>query len=145
MIEFTDRTIIDAEGSYSRTKEVMDAESNGDWMILTRALFYGQEMMSRFELQFWFDGRVVIIETDRPLTVNIPGVVRTDEDLAELKDWCEMNGWHIPSPHRLLLDRPDAFDFWKHMYLTGLVESDVLKAHDDAEIARMSRIIKTEK
>lgn len=144
MIEFTDRTIIESEGSYSRVKEIMDAESAGEWMLLSRVLIYGEEMVTHYELQFWNDGRVVIIETNRPMSVQIPGIARSDEDLASLKDWCETNGWHIPSPHPRLLDRPDVFQFWKHMYLTGLVESEILKAHDDAEIARMSRIV-TEK
>jgi hypothetical protein len=134
MIELTDTTLLETGGYYENVVGIMSREAPPKWVILTRAMISTGKITSQYELEFWYDGRIMILNTDHPSTILAP-----DDDLRELAGWAKGNGWKSVNIHTRLLSHPMDFEFWKRMYQCGLIQSEQLKEYDENEMARMTK------
>jgi len=146
MIQFSDFTINDTDGHYATIcAKMRDEEHQFTWMLRSNATvsvtnLLGQPAFScSYVLHLWHDGKVVIMLTDHPTNIDIP-----DNDIRELKSWCDNHGWRTLTVHKLLLEEPLSFDFWKRQYIAGLIDSEELRKHEDDEIKRLSQIAELE-
>lgn len=134
MVEVSDSTLIESENKYPIVKSIMDRESNGKWMIRTKFNITTKFAISEGILHLWHDGKVVIFETTHSIAHG-----SSDYDLRELFEWCRQNEWGKLMIHdRLLVDRR-ARDYWKNIYLSGIIYNDKLKELEDSEIERLSK------
>lgn len=132
MIEFSDQTIIECQGSFNCVSEKMYPET---WMIESKCLIKCDFVVAYYILHLWSDGKVVIIETEHPPVTDV-----SDDDLRELRQWCSSNGWQDLFIHSNLLQDARHFEFWLRMYRSGIVNNDMLKKHDEEEMLRFSKI-----
>lgn len=130
MIELSDLTILEAQGSFPVVTEIM---GNGVWMLRSEAVIVTPIITARYLLHFWNDGRVVIMETEHPPMPSIP-----DDDIRELKNWCDCNGWKGPYINSLLLSDPRFFDFWFRFFRAGIVYNEVFDEAEKEELQRFS-------
>lgn len=139
MIYFSDITITETQGHYNTISTLMKQEASDEWMLRSRATVVPKDLLEKTGmstnhiLHFWFDGRVEIIDTDHPAVLDAP-----DDDIRELKNWCEDNGWKQISINKRLLEDPKSWEFWLRMYRAGIIQSDVLHTHDENEMMRLS-------
>lgn len=134
MIQFSDLTLIEAQGNFHETNEIMLADGVKKWMIRTSATIITPSVACNYVLNFWHDGVVYIMETDHPMIEGCP-----DDDIRELSKWRQDCGWAKLHVHRALLSDTRGFDFWLKMYRSGLIGSDKLQQHDDNEMKRLSQ------
>ncbi len=134
MIEFSDPTVIEGHGNYLLIKEIMNASQ---WMLETNATVIEQDMIGNYVLHLWENGTVMIMSTDHPTVIDAP-----DSDLRRLREWCEINGWKLPSISNYLIDDQQGFDFWLRMYQSGIIHNDKLQKHDDDDMKRLSDVNK---
>ena len=139
MIEFADLTLREGHGNYLQIKEIMSKEGPPVWMLSSEASVVTPTIASSFTLRFWNDGKVHIAATTHPPTMEAP-----DDDLRFLKEWCELNGWQTPIVKKDLLDTPQEFDFWMRIFYIGLIKSDVLEKHEEANMERMNEAYQME-
>ena len=139
MIEFSDLTLREGHGNYLQVKEIMEKEGPPVWMLSSEASVVTPTIASTFILRFWNNGTVYIAGTTHPITMEAP-----DDDLRCLKEWCELNGWQIPIVKKDLLDSPLEFDFWMRIFYIGLIKSDVLEKHEEANMDRMNEAYQIE-
>jgi hypothetical protein len=146
MITFSDKTICDGDGHFASISAIMrDEENLFTWMLrsvasVSVANFIGQPgMIFNYMLHFWDNGNVCIMNTDHPVNINVP-----DDDIRDLKRWCDDHGWKRLSVHRLLIEDPQGLEFWKRMYIAGLVQSDELIKHEQDEMERLSSMSQIE-
>ena len=80
------------------------------------------------------------MQTTHPPRIDLP-----DQDLRELREWTETNGWSIPwirdEGMESLVSNPQGFDFWLQTYRCGLIQSDVLRQYDENEMQRMTESV----
>jgi len=136
MIEFSDRTLQETGGYFSRVNELMCSEGPSTWMLETIATVITPNISSEFLLHLWNDKSICIMNTSHPITMGAP-----DDDLRFLQEWSSLNDWQIPKIHKYLLESPQGFDFWLRIYYIGLIQSEVLQKHEQDDIKRMSQII----
>jgi len=139
MIEFSDLTLREGGGNYLQVKEIMENEGPPVWMLSSEASVITPAIASTFTLRFWNDGKVHIAGTTHPPTMEAP-----DEDLRFLREWCELNGWQIPTVKQDLLGTPLEFDFWLRIFYIGLIKSEVLEKHELANMKRMNEAYQIE-
>lgn len=136
----TDITLNESGGNYLTTCEIMSADiGSGDWMLDSKCHVYTQMMSCMYQLHLWKNGQVVIWKTDRPIDFAAP-----DDDLMELSTWTRENGWKCLTIDSRLLISPQEFDFWKRMYLRGIIENEELKRHEEEETNRLREGIELE-
>lgn len=133
MIEFTDRTIIEAEGNFHVVSDIMQKQGPPVWMIKTNAFIHSGPAAFNYVLHLWSNGNVKIMATDHPLNIVI-----SDNDIRELKDWCDRNSWNTPIINELLLDTTTSFNFWLRLYRSGWIYSEILEKHDVDEMHRLT-------
>jgi hypothetical protein len=133
MIEFSDRTLIEADGSYDAVKELMRIDGGIEWMLRSETIVDAGPVMARYLLHFWWDGRVIIMETDHPPIMEVP-----EDDIIELRDWCKDKGWSL-QVHKDLVANPTGFTFWLRLFRAGVVYSEVLVVHEKEEIDRFKK------
>lgn len=135
MIRFSDLTINQAQGSFKKVCELMteDIGPSNKWMIRSDATIITDVITSNFRLHLWGDGRVYIKETTHPFVNSVP-----DDDLRELREWCEVNGWGCPKVDGRLVADARAFDFWLNKYRAALIDSDDFRKFEEDEMKRMS-------
>jgi len=136
MICLTDRTLNESQGSYARTCEIMGEESPKTWMLRSDVSISFGTATINYVLHFWYHGDIYIVDTNRPLTLDIP-----DIDLRELFEWCTMNGWNTPILHKDLMRDHRAFQFWMRMYNAGLIEGKEFQEREQEEKERFEQII----
>ena len=143
MIFFSDITLNESKGDFSTIVPIMGMPK---WMIRTEATIASEDQFGNasiaatYILHLWHDGKVSIMNTDRPLLIdNVP-----DDDLRELNQWCKNGGWKELSISGDLLGDPQGYDFWMRQYRAGIIQSDVLKKYDEAEMNRLQRIVRTD-
>lgn len=141
MIEFTDATLRQSLGYYEDTKKLMEEDGEVSEWMLRSSTFVSTPMSSAiYTLHFWKNGRVVIHDTDRPMQMD-----SLDEDLRELSQWCQKSGWEaLDVNDRLLVDR-HAYEFWRRMFIAGLIHNKKLQQHEDDEMKRLSQAYLQEK
>lgn len=134
--EFSDITMLESGGSFGKVKEIMtqsiptsppshkwslDMNSlvSEEWMVRTDISISSQYGVSALTAHFYHDGQVLIVSYN-PSTGN----VFYNPDIQALSEWCQQNGWKVPSPKEDLIR--DNLDFWKHYYDTLIIDSDYL-------------------
>jgi len=136
MIEFSDLTVREGHGNFGLIKELM---GHGSWMLRTQATVCAPKVTSDYLIHLWDTGTAVIKATSRPMNVQIP-----DDDVRGLSEYLKNHGWEHVEVDHLLLEEPQGFAFWLRMYQTGIVESNVLKQHDENEMKRMQAAFEAE-
>ena len=120
-IDFTDLTLIETEGNFEETNNIMKKEPpfNEKWVIRTFATVSSISGSGGMELQFHGDKSVYIIDY-------IPSIgdLFYNPDLRVISMWSQENGWKVPQPHPDLVK--DNKEFWKHFYDTLIIDSDYL-------------------
>ena len=133
MVELTDATLNESHGNYNVTCELMQDDGVDEWMLRSNAIVTGRGLSFGYILHFWHDGQVYIKETQHPPVMEVP-----DFDIRELHEWVVRNGWKSLVVDNRLTDDPRGFDFWLRMYRSGLVESEMLRSHENEEIRRLT-------
>jgi len=133
VIEFPDRTLREANGFYDAVKDLMTTDGGIKWMLRSESLVDAGQVVARYLLHFWWDGRAVIMETDHPPIMEIP-----EDDILKLRDWCNEKGWKL-QVHKDLLANPTGFAFWLRFFRSGVVYSDILDDHEKEEIDRFKK------
>ena len=137
MIEFSDLTLREAEGSFEKVKKLMKQDNAPKiWMLQSKVFVDTEIISSSFLINFWNDGRVIISEVFRPISLEVP-----NDDIIELSRWTEEAGWKKPEPSSKFLNSPRTFDFWERQYQSGLIvcqliderESDLIDRVKDSE------------
>jgi hypothetical protein len=130
-IDFNDLTMKEAEGQYSRVKQLMEApqrrnviiqEPPSPWVsgvVKTNAYISSQFGQCVFRLDFYHDRRVAIV-------AYAPSVndMYLNPDIRALSRWCQENGWKVPEPTDALVR--DNLRFWKYMWNTLICDSAYL-------------------
>lgn len=118
IIEFSDITMIEADGEYDIVCEIMNRENgNNDWMIKSDVFITDGIINSQITLHLYKNKDIYIENYD----------IKKDEayyspDLECLSQWAQQNGWNTPCPNKdlLLMD----IDFWKYFWETSLIDCD---------------------
>jgi len=138
MIRFTDNTLREGDGNFGLIKEIMEREGPSSWMLRTTAtVIIGIE--SEYILHLWSDGRVVIMGTNRPISLDLP-----DDDIRHLSEWCKNSGWRRLEVYRSMIEDPTGFNFWMRMFIAGLIYNDEIDARESQEMERMEDAHKRE-
>jgi len=136
MILLSDATLIESEGNYIATKNIMSQETGRVWMLETDATVETAMITSTYLLHMWKNGDMYIMKTDRPFLIELP-----DDDIRELSEWCSEHGWGVPIIHDRLLDDARGFDFWMRIYRAGIVSAPLLVKYEEEEMSRFDEII----
>lgn len=134
MIKYSDVTLNECIGDFLCVSQKM-----GDipvWMLKSRMSTITNGMGFNYTIHFWNTGRAVIMQTDRPLGLEVP-----DDDLHELSQWCKSRGWVGLYVSDRLLSDPQEHDFWFRMFRSGVINSDMLKQKEEDEMHRMANSI----
>jgi len=120
-INFTDITLLESDGKYSKTKEIMDEEISKEWMLKTEAIIISEFGEASFILHFYYDGRVYIMEFASQGNTDD---VYYNPDIRFLSFWAQESGWKVPQPFPDLVK--ENMDLWRYFWDTGIVDSDYL-------------------
>jgi hypothetical protein len=132
VIDFSDRTIREAFGNYEMVKQIVESEGPPTWMLESVAVVSTTFVVSENLLHLWNNGEVHLIKTTHPMTVDTP-----DDDIRELSEWCDKNGWKKLTVDNDLLEDPIQFGFWQRSYYAGLINSEYLSEYEKKEMERM--------
>ena len=120
-INFTDITVLEADGKYSKAKEIMSKEISEEWMLETEATIISEFGEAFFILHLYYDGRVYIMNFS---SKNNADDVYYNPDIRFLSFWAQESGWKVPQPFPDLIK--ENMDFWRYFWDTGIVDSDYL-------------------
>lgn len=121
-IRATDITINEANGNFSNVAQIMLENSivkQPSWVLrsdigIDTAFGYNQ-----MTCQFHHDAKVYIVDY-MPIIKD----VYYNLDIRCLAHWCQSNGWSRPEPTQRVIDERQ--DFWKHQWLTHIIDSEYL-------------------
>src|SRR3990167_3138570 len=108
-----------------------DEENLFTWMLRSVATVASRDMLGResivcdFMLHFWDNGDVYIMSTNHPVLGDTP-----EDDVRDLKKWCDDHGWKRLCVNPLLLQDPTSWQFWMRMFISSLVYSKELAGHE---------------
>lgn len=119
-MDFTDITILEANGIYERVKEIMAGDVAKEWMLETYAFITSEFGESEFLLHLYYDGRIYIMS----FVSSAGNDAYYNPDVRFLSFWAQESGWKIPQPFPELVK--DNMDFWKHFWETGIIDSEFL-------------------
>jgi hypothetical protein len=139
LISFSDRTIKEAFGNYKLVKQIVESEGPSTWMLETMVVVANNFVVSENLVHLWHDGKVVLIKTTHPMVADVP-----DDDLRELSQWCEDNGWKKLTVDKDLLEDPQQFGFWQRAYYAGIITSEYLSEYEKNEMERMKEAYERE-
>lgn len=137
MVEFQDLLIQQTNGQFKLIKDEM---GNNSWMLRSWAVVFANTIAARYLLHLWHDGQVVIIQTEHPPSSNIP-----DDDIRELKKWCDNNGWSKLCVHNDMINDMDVFEFWFRLYRAGIVYNSKFAKVEEEELKRFAVVAKMSK
>lgn len=132
MIQFTDITLIEAQSSYKITCEIMGPTK---WMLRTSAFVITPLIAARYMLHLWYNSKVYIMDTEHPPQPDV-----ADDDIREIRVWCEKNGWKGPYINNLLIEDPRAEQFWYRLFRAGIVLNEKLEQIEQEEIDRLDKV-----
>jgi len=120
-LNFSDLTILEADGEYLEAKKIMERElsKKATWMLKSNLTMDFPTGSCFMILHFYSDGKVYIIE----YTSSVSDVFY-NPDIPCISLWAQENGWDTPQPHPSLIKT--GLDFWKHFWDTRIVDSDYL-------------------
>ena len=124
-INFTDLTLLEAEGNYNKVKEIMKDEifAGNSWMLSSdvslTSFIGGKPFESSFVLQFYSNGDVYVSSYQ-----SSSGDVYYNPDITGLAHFIKENNWKSLRPSKDLVR--DNTDFWKHFWDTYIIDSDYL-------------------
>ena len=121
-IDFTDRTLNEADGKYKRVKDIMSKEVSGSsrWVVRSEVSVSSNMGMCMFEIQCHEDGRLYLLSY-APSSV---GDVYYNPDIQVISQFAQENGWCVPEPSESLIRSNK--HFWKHFWETLLIDSKYL-------------------
>lgn len=131
MINFTDRTLVESQGNFAVTCDLIGAKN---WMLRTKATIHSAFVFVNYLLHLHSDGKVVIMSTDHPAANEAP-----DDDIRELKLWCDMNGWKGLYVSDVLIEDIRNYNYWMTFYRGGLVSNNQFIAEEESEKKRFSK------
>lgn len=137
MVEFEDITLIETKGNYQNLLELMKDDLAKEWMFKSKVFIYTEQVTGAFTINFWYNGKLIIDEMLRPPLLEIP-----NDDIVELKEWAEINGWKTPEPAAKLLDSPIMYRFWERQYQSGIIVSSVFEEKETDLITRIQNSVK---
>lgn len=125
-IQFSDITLLEANGSYEKTCEIMaaDAEESGvashkgEWMIRSKVTVMSPFGFAILICHFYNTGKVYVAEYF-PSSKDAHNA-----DIKSLTYWCNEFGWKTPEPLPHVVDSWLAF--WKSEWETYIVDSEYL-------------------
>jgi len=120
-INFTDLTIIEANGKFEDVNKIMLKEPpfNKMWVIRSFVTIGSPYGIGSMEIQCQGDKNVYILDYSPSI-----GELFYNPDLGVLSMWSQENGWKTPQPHPDLIKNNK--EFWKHFYDTLVIDSDYL-------------------
>lgn len=119
-LNFSDITIIEAEGVFSRVKSLVEEDIGPhNWNVKSDLIVESQFGAGHFELDLRSDKHIYILNY-----VSSTGNIYYNPDLSALMRWSQNNGWSIPQPHPALIRSNIAF--WRQMWETLIIDSDYL-------------------
>jgi len=121
LIDFTDMTLLKTEGIYEKVVENMKGDVTDKWCLVTKAIITSPVSVSVMNLDFYYDGKVVITEynpSNKDVFYNV--------DIEALNFWMGQAGWKTPSIVTDALAREN-FKFWQHFKNIGFVQSHILE------------------
>jgi len=126
-LEFSDRTIIEANGDFNSVKDIMEKETFANtWMIRSNlhmiTIMHKKIFEAFFVLHFYHNGNIYIIEYK-----STSGNLLYNPDIRGLAEWAKNNGWIALIPHVDVIRT--AVEFWKHFWDANLIESDYFEKH----------------
>lgn len=123
-IQFTDITILEANGEYNEVCAAMKRPvKNGvvdniivdDWMVASEAILQNPFGFAQFNLHFFHDGSLLIADyTPTVKDVHNP-------DLICLGFWAQSSGWKRPEPTPALIETWQ--EYFHHNWETSVIES----------------------
>ena len=132
LYSYSDITLNESDGEYIKVKELFEKEviKSTEWMIETRFSIEYSFGLADFNLHFYSDKSIVIIEY-------IPSTGMSNslfsQDLSYLYQWANEKGWSVPSVTDDLVKQN--LVFWKHYWDTHLIDSNYFyKKYGDRDI-----------
>jgi hypothetical protein len=116
-IDFTDFTLAESDGVFSKTREIMINEFpyKEDWMLQSRITISSKFGIGEMTVNFYGDGKILIVEY-KPSVSD----VFYNSDIQGFSMWSQDNGWKIPQPNvDLCLSHRE---LWKHFWETLVVD-----------------------
>jgi len=122
-IDFVDETLLEAEGFYEKVKNIMLKEvvSVNDWMLESKVYISSEFGDAEAVIHLYHNGDIYIID----FTPSAGNTDYTNPDIRYLSFWAQEAGWNVPQPFSDLVRLN--FDFWKHFWSAGIVNSDFLE------------------
>lgn len=120
-IEFTDLTMIESNGDYQKTNELMTRELNNNWTLQTDIYIKNDFGVCKMTVQFSRNKNVVISN----FTPSLQGQTLYNPDIPMFSTWVQERGWNVPIPEPGLVRLN--IHFWKHFWETRLVNSQLLE------------------
>jgi hypothetical protein len=125
-IQFTDNTLLEANGSFERVAEIMEQEAEitsiashkKTWMLRSTVTIMSPFGYCMFICHF-YDNKKVYIAEFVPSSKDIHTT-----DVRCLTYWCNHNGWSTPEPLPLLVQ--NWLPFWKKEWETHIIDSEYL-------------------
>lgn len=125
-IQYTDHTLLEADGEYARASELMEKEvlSSGsvshkkDWMIRSKITIMSPFGFCSFICHF-YNSRKVFIYDYNPSSKDLHNT-----DLRCLTYWCNEKGWSTPEPLPYIVE--SWLNFWKKEWETHIIDSEYL-------------------
>lgn len=122
IIDFTDETLVEGKGKYEEIKKIMLKENvpAAKWMLESKVFISSEFGEAEILLHLYYNGDIYIMNF-------IPSVGNdgfNNPDIRYLSFWAQECGWKAPQPFFDLVRMN--FDFWKHFWGAGIVDSDFL-------------------
>ena len=116
IIEFSDPTMIEADGCFNEVDEIMSQEKNGYYWMIRSSIFMSDNNINSQMTLHLYQNKDVYIEDY---------IIKKDEicfcpDLQYLTEWAQQSGWNVPRPSKDLLIRD--IEFWKYFWETSLID-----------------------
>ena len=123
-IQFTDVTLLEANGDYNTVCDIMDQEKKqtsissfkNEWMIRSRISIMSVFGYCAFVCHFYNTGKVYIAEY-MPSTKDVHNT-----DVRCLTFWCNQNNWKTPEPLPVVAE--SWMHFWKKEWETHIIDSE---------------------
>jgi len=125
--EFTDLTLIEAEGEYNKCVELFNKDNiKVDYWMLETDLQLQWKLSSESPIQdqgilfcklhYFSDKKVLIMDYN-----SANGMLQLSRDIEILSQWVQELGWNRPEAHIDLIK--NKLEFWKHYWETYIIDS----------------------